>query len=184
LPVQDPASSRRETTAAVRGVSRARLNHTSVDQSTGYLVRKTFRAFTRSLEHRLKAHGISISMWFFLRLLWEKDGVTQKYLSDELGLMQPTTVTAVDNMEKAGYVERRRNGNDRRKVNIFLTRKGWALREKVLPYAREVNTIALQGIADEDVTRMWDVLQRMNHSLNDDHERMTQAKRRSRRMRD
>ncbi|MEA3196410.1 MAG: hypothetical protein QOF32_462, partial [Gammaproteobacteria bacterium] len=48
----------------------AKIDHSKVGFSTGYLVRKTFRAFTRSLEQRLAPHDVSLSMWFFLRLLW------------------------------------------------------------------------------------------------------------------
>src|SRR5262245_12085990 len=77
----------------------------SLAESMGYLVRRTFRAFTRTLELRLAEYEISISMWFFLRLLWEQDGLTQREISEELGLTPPTTVSAIDALEKRGYVE-------------------------------------------------------------------------------
>src|SRR5690349_1883492 len=86
--------------------------------SMGYLVRRTFRAFTRVLEQRLVAEDISISMWFFLRLLWEGDERNQKEISDELGLTPPTTVSAMDNLEKRGLIVRKRNPQDRREILI------------------------------------------------------------------
>lgn len=160
--------------------SSMRMTYAKLDQSTGYLVRRTFRAFTRSLEHRLRSHGISLSMWYFLRLLWEKDGATQKELSDELGLMQPTTVTAMDNMEKSGLIERRRNATDRRKVNIFLTRKGAALKDKLLPYAAEVNRAALQDLSEKESRLLQDILIRIIDSLGRDDEMHIRAGRRAR----
>src|SRR5437867_7075837 len=80
-----------------------------LEDSMGYLVRRTFRGFTRALEKRLARHNITISMWFFLRLLWEGDGRTQTELSKELGLTQPTTVSAMDNLERRGLIRRHRN---------------------------------------------------------------------------
>lgn len=139
-----------------------------IRDSMGYLVRHTHRAFTRALERRLKEHGISISMWFFLRLLWVEDGKSQKELSDELGLTQPTTVSAMDNMEKRGLIERRRNLEDRRLVNIFLTPAGRALEKQLAPYAPEVNAVALEGLNSQERQLVQTLLFRMLRSLEAD----------------
>jgi MarR family transcriptional regulator, organic hydroperoxide resistance regulator len=142
-----------------------------VDVSTGYLVRKTFRAFTHSLELRLAPHNVSLSMWFFLRLLWEQDGVTQKTLADELGLTQATTVAAMDVMGTRGLIQRRPNSVDRRKSNIFLTREGHALKTKLLHYAVEVNNAAYEEVSAEEVVRLQELLNRLIRSLDKDSAR-------------
>jgi DNA-binding MarR family transcriptional regulator len=137
-----------------------------LDISMGYLVRRTFRAFTRALELRLVGHDISLSMWFFLRLLWIQDGQTQKELSDELGLTPATTVSAMDGMEARGFIERRRSREDRRKVYIYLTVAGRALEKQLSPYASEVNEIALETLSSEERRVVTELLQRINRSLN------------------
>ena len=137
----------------------------ALSDSTGYVVRRAYRAFTRALEQRLAAHDVSISMWFFLRLLWLENGKTQKALSEELGLSQPTTVAAIDNLEKRGFVERRRNTVDRRKSNVYLTAAGRALEIALVPYAKEVNDIALAGLSPQDRRLAHQLLLRMIASL-------------------
>jgi DNA-binding MarR family transcriptional regulator len=146
----------------------ARPASDSLDRSTGYLVRKAFQAFTRSLEKRLAPHGISLSMWFFLRLLWERDGLTQSELSEELGLTPPTTVAAMDNLETKGFIQRRRNTEDRRKSNIYLTKRGRELETKLAPYAAEVNRVALRDISEKDSKLVFDALTRMIQALDRD----------------
>jgi hypothetical protein len=42
---------------------------------------------------------VSFGHWTFLRILWVRDGLTQKELSDLAGVMEPTTFTAVKAME-------------------------------------------------------------------------------------
>ena len=138
---------------------------TPLSDSTGYVIRRAYRAFTRSLEQRLAAHDISISMWFFLRLLWLENGKTQKALSEELGLSQPTTVAAIDNLERRGFVERRRNTVDRRKSNVYLTAAGRALGIALVPYAKEVNDVALAGLSPQDRRLAHQLLLRMIESL-------------------
>jgi len=136
-----------------------------LEESMGYLVRRTFRAFTHALEIRLSRHDVTISMWFFLRLLWEGDGRTQKELAEELGLSQPTTVSAMDTLEKRGLIRRVRNTDDRRKVNIHLTRSGKQLKSKLIGYAEEVNAVALAGMSPKDVAQARKLLLAMNRAL-------------------
>jgi DNA-binding MarR family transcriptional regulator len=131
------------------------------EQSTGYLLRDTFRAFSKVLSARISPHGVTIGQWYFLRVLWEEDGLTQRELSQRVGMMEPTTVTALNGMEKRGYVRRVRNTEDRRKVNIFLTKQGRSLRNKLLPYAIEVNRFATEGVSEADLENLRATLRRM-----------------------
>src|SRR5215831_2339538 len=59
--------------------------------SVGYQLRKTSRAMAGLLKAQIASENISIGMWYFLRALWERDGVIQRELTDYVGLMQPTT---------------------------------------------------------------------------------------------
>jgi DNA-binding MarR family transcriptional regulator len=133
--------------------------------SVGYLLRDTYRAFSKVLQARISAHGVSIGQWYFLRVLWEEDGLTQRELSQRVGMMEPTTVTALNGMEKRGYVKRVRNATDRRKVNIFLTEKGRALRARLLPHAAEVNRIASKNVTAQDIEKIRSVLNNMKENL-------------------
>jgi DNA-binding MarR family transcriptional regulator len=133
--------------------------------SLGYLLRDTYRAFSKILQSRISPHGVTIGQWYFLRVLWEEDGLTQRELSQRVGMMEPTTVTALNGMEKRGYVQRVRNVTDRRKVNIFLTDKGRALRARLLPHAAEVNRIAARALTPADIEKLRVILSAMKGSL-------------------
>jgi DNA-binding MarR family transcriptional regulator len=135
------------------------------EQSTGYLLRDTFRAFSKVLAARISPHGVTLGQWYFLRVLWEQDGLTQRELSQRVGMMEPTTVTALNGMEKRGYVRRVRSTEDRRKINVFLTRKGRSLRNKLLPYAIEVNRFATEGVSEDDLENLRATLRHMRDRL-------------------
>jgi DNA-binding MarR family transcriptional regulator len=135
------------------------------EASAGYLIREANRAFTRALQARIAPLGVNIGMWFFLCALWEEDGISQRELSQRVGMMEPTTVTALNNMEKRGIVTRRRNAEDRRVVNVFLTEYGRSLKDKLIPCAAEVNTAARQGILPEDMRVLTEVLTRIRANL-------------------
>ena len=104
----------------------------------------------RALQLRLAAHGVTFGHWTFLRILWERDGLTQRELSTEAGVMEPTTVAALRAMEKAGYVKRRQAERNRKNVYVHLTAKGRALKSKLVPLAVEVNELGLRGVSAAD----------------------------------
>jgi DNA-binding MarR family transcriptional regulator len=116
-----------------------------------HLVKDATRALLRALQMRLTAHAVSLGHWTFLRILWEKDGLTQRELSEQAGVMEPTTFSAVKAMEKLGYVTRRQLDGNRKKVFIFLTAKGRQLKARLVPLAEEVNEIAVQGVTSADI---------------------------------
>ena len=98
------------------------------DESVGYQIRQTQRLVQRYLQQKIEPYGVTPGMWYFLRALWHQDGMTQRELSLVVGTMEPTTLTAIKSMERRGLVRRVKNADDRRKINIYLTRRGHALR--------------------------------------------------------
>jgi DNA-binding MarR family transcriptional regulator len=121
------------------------------DDRFAHLVKDATRALVRALQRRLAPFGVSFGHWAFLRILWESDGLTQRELSREAGVMEPTTFGALKAMESRGYIARRQFAGNRRKIHIFLTRKGRALKSKLVPLAEEVNRIAVRGVPARDV---------------------------------
>lgn len=146
--------------------------HAVVDEESvagnalSFLVRDVNRAFARALQNRIARSGVSMGQWFFLRALWEEDGLTQRELSHRVGMMEPTTVTAVNIMEGQGLVQRVRNAQDRRKMNIHLTDKGRALRDSMLPNAEAIAELAVAGIPPADVAAAMSVLRQISANLN------------------
>ena len=97
-------------TAAKRADTRTILRHwreAVPEDRLAHLIKDAARALVRSLSVRLAEHKVSFGHWSFLRILWEGDGLTQRELSEQAGVMEPTTFTALKAMERLGLVERR-----------------------------------------------------------------------------
>jgi DNA-binding MarR family transcriptional regulator len=116
-----------------------------------HLVKDATRALLRALQMRLAAHSVSLGHWTFLRILWEKDGLTQKELSAMAGVMEPTTFSALKAMERFGTITRRRLPGNRKKVFIHLTPKGRLLKSKLVPLAEQVNEVAARNVKAADI---------------------------------
>lgn len=130
-----------------------------------HLIRDVGRAQMRALQLRLSAHGVSFGHWTFLRILWIKDGLTQKELSDLAGVMEPTTFSAVKAMEGMGLIERRQMSGNRKNMHVFLTVSGRALEKDLVPLAEEVNRISVEGISEASITELRSTLLTMIENL-------------------
>ncbi len=116
-----------------------------------HLVKDATRAFFRALQERLAPYDVPHGSWTFLRVLWERDGLTQRELSIEAGVMEPTTFAALRAMEEAGWVTRRQQAGNRKNVYVFLTARGKALKRTLVPRAEDVNAIAIKGVSATEV---------------------------------
>jgi DNA-binding MarR family transcriptional regulator len=131
------------------------------------MVRALQRSFSRTLQSRIVAHGVNLGHWPFLRVLWEEDGLTQRELSQRAGMMEPTTVAALNVLEQRSLVTRVRNSHDRRKMNVYLTAKGRALHKILLDGTGDVVCQAFRGIGPVDITCALGVLVRMRANLDE-----------------
>ena len=123
-----------------------------------HLVKDATRVLNRALQTRLAPHDVSFGHWTFLRILWEHDGLTQRELSDQAGVMEPTTHAALNAMEQLGLVERRRSAGDQRNQHVFLMPAGQKLKSKLVPHAIEVNGAAVKNISAADIATTRRVL--------------------------
>ena len=134
-------------------------------ESSGYLVRDAHRAFQRLLERRIAAYSLKRGQWYFLRVLWTEDGLSQRELSTRVGMMEPTTVIALRSMEKAGLIRRARSTDDKRRSHVWLTAKAQRMRNELLALARGITDEAEDGVSRDDLALFRRVIARMTANL-------------------
>lgn len=142
--------------------------YTDPDNSIGYLARIVFRSFSRLLERGTLTHDVSAGQWRFLRQLWREDGITQRELSERVGMREPTTVVALKGLEKAGFITRKKTDEDRRKTYIYLTPHARKLELVLAPMNAEIHEIATRGMTDEEVGQLQLLMRRVIANLADE----------------
>jgi MarR family transcriptional regulator, organic hydroperoxide resistance regulator len=134
-------------------------------ESSGFLVRDANRAFQRLLERRITPYGVARGQWYFLRVLWTEDGLSQRELSARVGTMEPTTVIALRSMEKSGLIRRVRSRDDKRRSQVWLTPKAQRLRNELLVIARGITDASEDGISRDDLAQFRRVIRQMTVNL-------------------
>lgn len=115
----------------------------------------------------LREADISVTkeQWSILAVLWKKDGVTQQYLADKTFRDRAGITRLLDNLQKAGLVERRPDKEDRRTNCIFLTEKGKAIEEDVVEVLDDVVHSITHNIPDEDIERLREIFDQINQNI-------------------
>ncbi|MBO3735804.1 MULTISPECIES: MarR family winged helix-turn-helix transcriptional regulator [Glycomyces] len=98
------------------------------------------RAVTGLYRPLLDKLGLTYPQFLVLMALWETDGLTVTALGDELQLDSGTVSPLLKRLEAAGFVERRRESDDERRVTVHLTEAGAALEREGCEVTQVVGT--------------------------------------------
>ncbi len=135
-----------------------------MEKSIGGTMSQILRLLNPLLELRVQKYGISQGTWFFVRSLWDEDGISQRELSDRVGTSAPTTLAAVRALKAGGFVKLKNDPNDRRRTVVFLTAKGKALQHSLIPEVAGINPMVLKGFSNAEVGNLLNMLQRLRRN--------------------
>jgi DNA-binding MarR family transcriptional regulator len=105
------------------------------------------------LERVFGAHGLSAPSFAVLVTLARVDdggGVSQRRLTDELGLTSGTVSVRMDRLVAAGLVDRRPDPASARNTLISLTARGRELFERIVPAHLDNERRLLSGLSDDE----------------------------------
>jgi MarR family transcriptional regulator, transcriptional regulator for hemolysin len=116
----------------------------------GLQLATTAKAVSRAFDDALREAGGSLPVWLVLASLHGERWRTQLELARSVGIEGATLTRHLDAMERAGLVERRRDGNDRRAVNVELTEAGSKLHGTLLEAVIRFNRRLHAGLGDDE----------------------------------
>ncbi|MBQ8545911.1 MAG: MarR family transcriptional regulator [Clostridia bacterium] len=85
-----------------------------------------------------------------LKILTIKNGISQNELAREIHLKGSTVSVALEKMENDGLVMREGSFNDKRKINVYLTSKGYDLTKKLDKIVERMEEKMLKGFSDNE----------------------------------
>jgi DNA-binding MarR family transcriptional regulator len=131
----------------------------------GSLLREADLAFNRALRSELAHHGVTFSQFQHLWQLWKEDGLAQFELSRRIGIESSSSTAAIDQLERRGLIQRRRDPKDRRRVIVTLTAAGQKLERPLSECAIGVNRQARANISQEAMAALFDTIEEITANL-------------------
>jgi DNA-binding MarR family transcriptional regulator len=126
-------------------VSEVKESHTIANELRPVLLR-----LARELRREIHSIGVTGSQVSILAAIGHARGITASAVAEQERVSAPAMSNHVARLEKAGLIERSREGVDRRRVGLALTAEG----EKVLRSVRQKRTAwlaaRLDNLTDDD----------------------------------
>lgn len=129
------------------------------------MVARVSRAMKGSIQVAMEPHGVHAGQNFILEQLWERDGSTPGEIAEAIGVEGPTVVRALQRMEAAGLVTRKRHATDRRQTTIHLTAAGAKLRTQIPRALKVVEWRALAKFTTAEKKALFTLLERLEANL-------------------
>src|SRR5262245_42589377 len=120
------------------------------------------RAVAEVLDRRLQAKGASLWNWVLLREATRAGGASQRELADLMHIEPPTLVRHLDRLEADGYVERRADPEDRRRLLVFVTPSGRRRLAELHKVAERTDTDLRSILTDTEIDSLGDALLRIH----------------------
>lgn len=114
---------------------------------------------------QLAGTNVTFEQWTILAQLWKKDNVPQQELAQTCERDKTTMTRLADTMEKHGIIKRIRDPQDLRNKRIVLTEHGRSLQNVLVPVANRTLEEARQGLDEEDIGKLLDILQKIKNNL-------------------
>ena len=108
-----------------------------------------------------EAAGFSVYCYSVLAVLDEGDRETQATIADTLKIDRGQLVGVLDELEEHGFIERRRDPNDRRRHLVSLSRAGKRQLGDYRRLAQSLEDELLAPLGEDERSRLRDLLQRV-----------------------
>jgi DNA-binding MarR family transcriptional regulator len=130
-----------------------KLNVFPLDHSPGYIIHRLDTQMALGLQHAFQAKGFNITpeQWGVLNRLWENEGIHQSALAEKASKDRHNITRILNLLEKNGFIHRIPDGDDKRRLNVYLTKEGKALKKKLIPIAIDYLQKCFNGLSQEEV---------------------------------
>jgi DNA-binding MarR family transcriptional regulator len=120
-------------------------------------------AVTRSYRPFLEEIDLTYTQYILMLVLWEKDGISLKKLSEETLLDAGSLTPIVKRLEKKGLLIRKIDEKDERAKKICLTKEGHRLKEDAEEIPKKLRCMI--DLPDNDLIKLKDYCEQITKQL-------------------
>jgi MarR family transcriptional regulator, organic hydroperoxide resistance regulator len=134
-----------------------------LDRQLCFALHAASRAMTGVYQPFLSELGLTYPQYLVMLVLWEGDGLSVSRIGERLHLDSATLTPLLKRLEAQGIVVRRRAEADERKVEVFLSKEGEALRRRAASVPRCV--LSKSGLGVAEAVALRDTLHELTRRL-------------------
>jgi DNA-binding MarR family transcriptional regulator len=122
----------------------------SLADQIGYLLSKAHLRVHNRANEALEPLGLTVKHYGLLTLLVHEGPVSQGRLGEVMKIDRTTMVALIDDLERAGHVDRTRNPEDRRAYALAATASGKRVQRRAATLMKRVYDETLSPLSDQE----------------------------------
>ena len=132
-----------------------------IEKCINYLMTQAQIKVNQKFRENLIECQVTPAQYFMLYYLWNEDGLSPTQLANLSGLDTSTVTGLLTRLEEKGFISRINSKDDRRSVNVFLTKPGVMLRDSVDAIIQKSNSEVLSSFTKKEQAALEDFLLRI-----------------------
>jgi MarR family transcriptional regulator, organic hydroperoxide resistance regulator len=141
-------------------------NLLNLEENIGILVRNAHLNISNYVKKQLEPFHLAPEQNLIMMMLWKKDGISPNEFSFKLNKDKANIARMIASLEKKGYITKEDDPSDKRTFKVHLTEEGKHLESLVLPVLRKTNQTVMNGISEEQLVELQNLISKMiNNSL-------------------
>jgi len=126
----------------------------NIERDYNYLTNKKMREFN------IGKHDVRV-----LKVINANEGISQNNICSIINEDKITVSKAVKNLEQNGYIEKRKDSDDKRITRLFMTEEGINKREHLLEILNYLNNTLVKDLSDEEVDYFNKILKKVSKNI-------------------
>lgn len=137
---------------------------TSKSQKETYCskVKHSWHSISRMYNAEGEKHDLTTTLGFILLQINTSEGIPSTSIGPALGMEATSLVRTLGMMEKKGWIKRKKDAKDARKVMIVLTEKGKRKRDISRAAVQAFNDAVAKSVSKEKLKVFTEVLEKIN----------------------
>jgi DNA-binding MarR family transcriptional regulator len=131
----------------------------------GYRLKRAMNIFSANLANVLRPYDLRMITFSTLATVIHSPGIRLSQLSEVLAVERPNLVAIVDELQKRGLIERKRDQQDRRAFGLFPTETGSKLIHEALHQVDVSEAKILASLSQDDIAQLTQLLTRIETSV-------------------
>ncbi|MBP1155588.1 MULTISPECIES: MarR family transcriptional regulator [unclassified Paenibacillus] len=137
----------------------------SLHEYISIIIHQTDLTLTSYVKNQLAPYNLAPEQNLVMMLLWEKDGLNQNEIAEQLVKDKTNVARMLSNLEQKGFIQRVCPKNDRRSLRVYLTEEGKQLGNHIIPLTEEFNDLVNKGITNEELNELKRILTKISNNV-------------------
>jgi DNA-binding MarR family transcriptional regulator len=136
-----------------------------MQESLGRYITTISKHIKYYINQRANKFNLNIDQVHILKTLYDNQGVNQEELTEIYKSDKVTISKLLDRLVEEGYIEKRRNKDDRRVKNLYVTEKGEALKGEIKEIFKDITRVLASDFSEKENFIIRKLLSRMSENI-------------------